>query len=552
MPVDPWAQFAVPAPQNGGADKWAAYAQPAAASAAPPPPPPTPQPGFFENLGKSLGISKEAADAHQQEFEEHPIASLLKAVGGPAYQAASGLIGGIWRSGGESYDAGQSLAQGNPAQAAVHAITAIPILGPALKTMSEQAPSTTPGQSYMGQVASAATPGNVGTGLGAAAQIAPLALGGLDAVAPGRSVIPNPSLPSALAPDADAAALRGLQIGPKSPKALSTLSAVDNARPFLQGAQDLSDLQSKIAPAKAEIWKPYQQALDAIGNRPVQGPDGMTTVSDLESQRLQLSALNRGLKSNLPEAIQLAQQKGMTAAQLLDQERAVKAALDPELESTGINPQLIRKVFGSVAQIGQRVSGKTTLIEPTQPSGLGKIANLSIKQPLQAPAQIASGLRDLLAGRPLYAAKPTDLGVREGFANAGPKPDFGTPAPQFSQPPLQLGQGPTVLPEQPLQNAPPSGPAINIAPDTRAARLGLLLKAPPIELPGAVAETPPPPSYAGTAASRLGRLLSSSTDEQNIPLSEKVDIFPNQLPGAKRVGSGISPRLAEILKRTGR
>ena len=232
---------------------------------------------------------------------------------------------------------------------------------------------------------------------------------------------------SALAPDADAAALRGLQIGPKSPKALSTLSAVDNARPFLQGSQDLADIQSRIAPAKAEIWKPYQQAIDAIGNRPVQGPDGMTTVGELENQRLQLSALNRGLKQQLPEAIQVAQQKGMTAAQLLDQERAVKSALDPELESTGINPQLIRKVFGSVSQVGQRVSGKSTLIEPTQPSGLGKIANLSIKQPLQAPAQIASGLRDLLAGRPLYAAKPTDLGIREGFANAGPKPDFGTP-----------------------------------------------------------------------------------------------------------------------------
>ena len=481
---DKWSQFAVADPQNGGADKWAAYAQSDAAQSAQVTPPPAPLPGFFENLGKTLGISKEAADAHQQEFKEHPIASLLKAAGGPAYQAASGLIGGIKRMGGEAYDAGQSLAQGNPAQAAVHVITALPLVGPALNKMAAEAPPTSPGQSYLSQVASAATPGNVGTALGTAAQVAPMALAGLDAVAPGRPVIPTPSVAPLFAGDPNAAALRGLQIGPKSQKALSTLSAVDNARPFLQGAQDLADMQSRIAPAKAEIWKPYQQAIDAIGNRPVQGPDGMTTVSALEDQRLQLSALNRGLKQQLPEAIQVAQQKGMTAAQLLDQERAVKAALDPELESTGINPQLIRKVFGSVSQIGQRVSGKTTLIEPTQPSGLGKIANLSIKQPLQAPAQIAGGLRDLLAGRPLYAAKPTDLGIREGFAVAGPKPDFGTlTPPQMEQPPLQI---------------------------------------------------------------------PASTYQQGIPLSSHADIFPNQLPAARRVGSGISPRLADILKRTGR
>ena len=154
----------------------------------------------------------------------------------------------------------------------------------------------------------------------------------------------------------------------------------------------------------------------------------------------------------------------------------MKAALDPELESAGINPQLIRQVFGSVAKVGQRIAGKTTLIEPTQPSGFGKIANLSIKQPLQAPAQIVSGVRDLLAGRPLYAAKPTDLGIREGFANAGPKPDFGTvqttgvpapPAALLNAPAPQLSPNPSTY-----QPSPPP----NFYYDTDAMRTGRLLE----------------------------------------------------------------------------
>jgi hypothetical protein len=229
--------------------------------------------------------------------------------------------------------------------------------------------------------------------------------------------------------DQNVAALKGLQVGPKSPKTLSTLKSVEGARPFLQGANSLEDLQAKIGPAKQEIWSQYQQAIDAIGNRSVKGPDGMTTVKALEDERAQLSALNRGIKQQLPEALQLAQQKGLTASQLLARERAVQSALDPELASTGINPQQIRQSFGQVSQIGSRVSGKSTLAEQAQPSGFGKLAKFDLTQPLQTIPQIGSGIRDLVAGRPLFSAKPTDLGIREGFRNAGPKPDFGVLTP---------------------------------------------------------------------------------------------------------------------------
>ena len=183
------------------------------------------------------------------------------------------------------------------------------------------------------------------------------ALKGLGRVAP----VAGEAIRSAAIGDPDVAALRGLRVPPSSPKTLRTVSAVQGARPFLQGAQSLEDVQAKIPGAKEEIWGPYKQTVDAISGKKVNGPDGPTTVGQLESDRVQLSALNRALKQRNPEAIQLAQQKGMTQAQLLDQEKAIKTSLDPHLEEAGIKPQAILQAFGQVAQVGERVSGKSTL-----------------------------------------------------------------------------------------------------------------------------------------------------------------------------------------------
>ncbi len=236
--------------------------------------------------------------------------------------------------------------------------------------------------------------------------------------------------------DADAAGLRGLRVGSGSPKSLSTISAIKGSRPFLKGVTSLEDLQTRIPVAKAEIWGPYQKTIDAIGGKEALGPDGPTTISALEAERQQLSALNRGLKQQNPEAIQLAQQKGMTQAQLLDREKAIQQSLDPYLEKAGIDPKIIRKTFGQVSQIGSRASGKSTLAEKPQPFGFGKMTNLSIEHPLQAPAQILSGARDLVAGRPLWSGKPTDIALREAFRTGGEKPNFG--AYRAGPPPLQL------------------------------------------------------------------------------------------------------------------
>jgi len=221
--------------------------------------------------------------------------------------------------------------------------------------------------------------------------------------------------------DPNAAALRGLRIGPRSPKAISTLSAIEGARPFLKGATSLEDLQGRIPAAKNEIWSPYKQAIDTVGDKST----GFGTVADLENERLQNSALLRGLKSKNPEAIQLAMQKGLNEADLLAQEKQLKSILDPELRATGIDPTAIRKSFGEVSRIGKQVSGRSTLIEAEKPYGIGKMLDLDLHKPLQAPGKIMEGLRDVIAGRPLLRGKPTDVSILEGFRDAGPKPDFG-------------------------------------------------------------------------------------------------------------------------------
>jgi hypothetical protein len=227
--------------------------------------------------------------------------------------------------------------------------------------------------------------------------------------------------------DPNVAALKGLRVGRGSAKALPMIRDVEAARPFLKGAQSLEDLQSKIPAAKEEIWGPYQETVDSIGGKRVEGPDGPTTVRDLENERLQISANLRTLKQGGPEAIQLAAQKGMNQADLLAREKAVQSALDPHLEAAGIDPRLIRQNFGSVARVGSRVAGKSTLAEPNAPYGFGRMLNMRIDNPRSWFGEPAAGLRDLVAGRPWWSGKPTDINLREAFRTGGPKPDFRAP-----------------------------------------------------------------------------------------------------------------------------
>ncbi len=246
--------------------------------------------------------------------------------------------------------------------------------------------------------------GNLAGGLGLGA-----AVGGLA----GKALAP---VRAAAMGDADAAALKGLQVPSGSPKMLSTQKAIQGSRPFLGGAKSLEDLQARVPVAKQQIWEPYKQGLQQVLSGPApKGNPAFGTVADLEADRLQTSALLRGLKSRNPEAIQLAQQKGLGEADLLQHDADLKAAIDPELKTTGIDPNKIRSDFGKVAQVGGRISGKSTIIEPYKPYGLGKLGDIELTKPGTYPKALFEAGKDIAAGRPLLRGKPTDVNIKEGF-----------------------------------------------------------------------------------------------------------------------------------------
>lgn len=370
-----------------------------------------------------------------------------------------------------------------------------------------------------------------------------LGTGAIIGGAPGGLAGDAATLRSAAIGDTDAAALKGLRVPPKGKKVLPMQSSVQTARPYLQGASSLEDLQTRVPQAKAEIFGPYKDTIDAVGHVPTMGPDGPTTIGDLENERQELSAMNRGLKTGDPSALRLAEQKGMSQAESLAREKAIQDHLDPALSRYGINPQGIRQAYGSVARIGNQVEGRSTLLEKPQPSGLGKIGQISLKQPLQAPGQILSGMRDIVAGRPWLSMSPTDIGVREGFANAGPKPDFGQytpfkPTGLLGKPPIASGASPEVGGTPEGFRPPP------FYHDTDAMRTGRLLPAPPIELPGQLHGTPQFTFHHDTTPMRLGRLLPAPPPEmEHIPLhggGEYIEGTPSK-PYAMGQGNGVTP-----------
>ena len=266
--------------------------------------------------------------------------------------------------------------------------------------------------------------------------------------------------------DPDVPLARGLGITSRTRTGLSALQSAgqaepgeisleeaQGARPYGQGAKNLEDLQSKLSSARTEINAPLNQALDLVGNKRVSGPDGPKTISALETERRQLSAQLDSLRRKDPVAAQRAIQKGQSEADLKTRYDDIVNVMTPHLDSTGIDSRAIRMQDAQVASTLSRVAGRTTLPEQTQPYGFGKMANLSLQKPLQAPGEILGGLRDIAAGKPLWSGRPTDVNIQQGFSSAGQKPSFSFPRPDFGKIPLgaefgvpQSGASPIDLP----------------------------------------------------------------------------------------------------------
>lgn len=385
------------------------------------------------------------------------------------------------------------------------------------------------------------TMGQIGTGA---------IIGGATGEGVGAAANAGSAMRTAAIGDTDAAALRGMRIPPNGKKVLPMQSSVQNARPFLQGSDSLEDLQSRIKPAQKEVFSPYRETLEHEGDNPIQHPDGsMTTIRELENERKQLSAMNRGLKTGDPAALQLAQQKGLSQAEALAREKSIQGVLDPALSKFGIDPQGIRQAYGSVARVGNQVSGRSTLLEKPQPYGFAKVVNpfeLAKGVELTKPSTYVKPLsnlmdagKDVTAGR-YWTGSPSDVGIREGFANAGPKPDFGHYTP--FQPTGLLGKPPIELGASPERGGVPEGyrppPFYH---DTDAMRTGRLLNAPPIELPGSIHPEVQSTFRHDTTPMRFGNILNAPLQGNELPSSYHTEEFPDQLPS----GTRLRPKVIE-------
>lgn len=242
--------------------------------------------------------------------------------------------------------------------------------------------------------------------------------------------------------DPDVAAVRAAAVPKKA--ALGFKADVQAARPYLAGSKSVEDVQNTAGlggTARDEIYKPISDFLSEHGGRVVQGPDGPTTLNDLENQRAQTSAQLRQLRAGGPEGIALATQKGLNQADLLARQSAIENAMDPHIMGAGIDAPLIRQTYGQVARVGDQFAGRWTDAEKPTPYGFGRMLNMRIDNPRSWLGQPAQGARDLLAGRPWWSGNAGDVGVSEAFRSGGPKPDFRAPVsamPPWENPPRLL------------------------------------------------------------------------------------------------------------------
>lgn len=218
-------------------------------------------------------------------------------------------------------------------------------------------------------------------------------------------------------PEPNAGITEGLHVPTKSPKMAQAVTDVEGARPHLEGVQSQAELQQRLPAAKQQVWDPYQKAVDSIKTRPVQGPDGPTTVGDLEAERLKVSAERQAVRKIRPTDQQSAIQAQKAQADLNARYKTITDALDTELKTTGIDPRAIREVHGNLKGVERNVSGKSTVTEKLQPYGVRKMVPHGLPRifggegmewaPLQGVRDIRSGQSGML--------KPTDVGIERTF-----------------------------------------------------------------------------------------------------------------------------------------
>ena len=526
------------------------------------------QAGFWENLGHTLGIGTQEDAARQQQLKQHPIAGAIDALGGPALYAAKGIGSQIMQSGGELWNAVSSLRSGDPYAAGSHAIQAVPIVGPALNKMAQEAPPSTPGESYASQVIHAATPGNLGSAVGAAAQVAPMVLGAADAALPGRPTIPTPQLRSAppsvsgqnytpahaaafegaLAP----AAGMGKNFAPQdiSPQALTPIR--ETAARMSQGSpMERVAVQTATSPDTPPLQriKAYQQVVQSsLNDLEAQHAQGLASASNVPVDTTPLvkellshispttDAADASAIRNLAMRVQRVQDIGdlNTFRQELNNETSAEFKQSQiQAGRSGTSVQAASDLAGDVRSAYYDELGKATGVD-YQPLKIQESNLLTTKEALQnqssalakqeAKFNAPSTLRETL-GNVANIVKDPKTGITQTLLRESPATRISTllqksladlPAAPSSAPQLSAG---TPTPMQMPAPASPQGaatPAPPVYPGSTAQRMGRMLPAPPIPLRGAV-QTATPAYSPDTAAVRLGRLLPAQSSAPIIP-----------------------------------
>lgn len=533
---------------------------------------PQSQPGFFENLGHSLGIGSEEAQARQQALTQHPVRSALEAAGGPAVQAAKGLYGEFMRSTGELGQAADALQAGNPASAAVHGVTAVPLVGPALNKMADQAPPVKPGQSYGSQVMNAATPGNVGTAVGTAAQVAPALLGAADAAAPERAMIPNPPLVQAGVNAAESLTTRAKNIMAGPPDVQLTKALQPNKNNATWNA-DVKPGMQQIKSAEAQLGKPIEgfddaaqaanlalkniwgqvdarlsrvgaqgatidgnQIADAMVNSvdkrmALQNPgvvDRVKAIADTYRRPLTTAEAEDFIQSNNAELTgyyarnkvsqQAAKADPETNAKIVEGD-ALRDALYSKIDDlTGPGVAQLKRAYGAVRNIQNNLVTQQMVYARKAPASLGEQLSYFQAAGKAITGDLVGAAKDVAVRRFLSDLNDKSSMITRAFQNTQPAQPLPMPTlPRFAglleRGPIQMG-APADAPGAPPFRPPPYNAT------TRAQRLGLLL---PQEAGGKI----PLPYYPEmSGGERIAALMQLLRQNPQLALPAKASAIP--------------------------
>lgn len=245
-----------PAPSPAQHTEWDAQGKPisaAPANAAPE--------GFFHSLAAQFGLTPESAQASVDDMAAHPIRNILNSAGGPVGQILEGLYKQGKISVADAANVVKDLHAGNKSQAAVDAVHAIPIMGPAMVKAANQANETATGNGgYLDNLKSVVTsPGAMGTLVGASAQAAPIAAGAIEAAPAGDAALARVAKPVEAAVDVakrvPGAVAQGAQAAKQAayPSNVSIPADAINAQNFIKALTPDAAAVPNVKSAVAEL-----------------------------------------------------------------------------------------------------------------------------------------------------------------------------------------------------------------------------------------------------------------------------------------------------------